>query len=273
MQIVTFRCFIVISALACSTTMALAHEFWLDPNSFEVKPGEQINAMLLVGQMMRGTEYPYLSSGFHSFTITTKNGTRDVKGMEGDIPALSYTAMIKGLHLINYNSTANEVTYNNWEEFLKYLAYEGLDDFAKIHIDRGLSDSDFKESYVRYAKTLVQVGPVNTQDQDKAKGLPFELVAKNNPYQPGLESLVVTLLRSGQAVAGRQIAIFHYDKDVSRNLVTTDKNGEAEIVIKNGGIFLLNAVDLLPVDEGRIVWTSNWASLCFGIPSVSQLIQ
>ena len=259
---------IVAAVLACGVASATAHEFWLAPARYTVESGSRIDASLRVGLMMRGTELPYLSNSFHSFTVTTRDGMRDVKGMEGDIPALSYAASKPGLHVITYHSTANEVTYNDWGKFQKYLAYEGLDEIAKAHRTRGLPDSGFKEAYSRCAKALVQVGPVDKQDKDTVQGLPLELVAENNPYTPGLETLEVTLLRSGKPVVGRQIAVFHYDGVVSRSLVTTNARGQAAIPITGGGAFLLNATDLQPIEDGEVVWESYWASLSFGLPIV-----
>ncbi len=265
-----YRSIVVWLLLVCFNSLVSAHEFWIEPNQYVVEPNHQVDAMLLVGQMMRGTEYPYLSHNFHAFTITTKNGKRDVSAMEGDIPALSYQAKVAGLHAINYHSKTKKVTYNNWDEFLRYLAYEGLDKMATVHLVRGLPESDFKESYIRFAKALVQVGSVTEQDQDVASGTAFELVANSNPYTAKLKSIVVTLLRSGSPVVERQISIFHYDGEVSRSLVKTDNKGQAVIDISKGGSFLLNAVDLLPVDDDEVVWRSHWASLSFGLPIDSQ---
>lgn len=268
MRTVTLKILLLAVALACGIAPAAAHEFWVAPQSHRVQPGTQIVASLRVGQMMRGTDLPYLSHNLRSFTVTTLNGTQEVTAMEGDIPALSYTAGDSGLHVIAYHSTATELTYDDWETFRKYLAYEGLDEIAQLHRARGLPDRGFKESYTRYAKALVQVGPVGKQDQDKALGAPLELVAEDNPYIPGLETMTVRLLRLGKPVAERQIAVFRYDGEVSRTIVSTDARGQAVIPIAGGGRFLLNATDLQPVEEGEVVWASYWASLTFGLPIV-----
>ena len=257
------------AVLACSVSAAAAHEFWIAPQRYAVEPGAQIVATLRVGQMMRGTEHPYLTTWFHAFTVTTRDGTRDVAGFEGDMPALSYTAAEPGLYVIAYHSTADRITFDDWDLFRKYLAYEGLEGIAEAHRARRLPEIGFTEEYTRYAKALVQVGPVDERDRDAPLGLRFELVAENNPYAPGAETVTVTLLRRGEPAAGRQIAVFRCAGEVTRTLVTTDARGQAAIPIVDGGVFLLNAVDIRPVetDEAEkhpIVWASDWASLTFG---------
>ncbi len=274
MNAVNLRTLIFGAILAVGISPAAAHEFWVAPQRYTVEPGDGIVATLRNGQMMRGSELPYLSSWFHAFTVTTRDGARDVEGFEGDMPALSYVAREPGLHVIAYHSTADKITFDDWDRFRKYLAYEGLDGVAEVHRARGLPDTGFTEEYTRYAKALVQVGPVGEGDGDAPLGLGFELVAENNPYAPGTGTVTVTLLRLGEPVAGRQISVFRCAGEVTRTLVTTDARGQAAIPIAGGGVFLLNAVDIRPVGSGpvegdtvkkdAVVWASDWASLTFG---------
>ena len=166
---------VVLFLMAWGIGPATAHEFWVAPQSYSVQPGDSIAATLRVGRMFRGTELPYLSSGFHSFTVTDKDGTRDVEGIEGDIPAVAYEAETPGLQVITYHSIASELAYDDWEKFLFYLSYEGLEEIAEQHRARGLPEVGFKEDYSRVAKALVQVGPVADTDRDKASGAPLSL--------------------------------------------------------------------------------------------------
>jgi primary-amine oxidase len=268
MRTTKLKILIVGAVLICNAASTAAHEFWVAPQHYIVQLGTPIVGTLRVGEMLSSTDLPYSPSSFRSFTITTRFGTRDVPGIDGDVPALSYSAREPGLHVIAYHSTANQVTFDEWQTFLNYIADEGLDKIAKTHRARNLPDSGFKEAYTRYAKALVQVGPVDEQDHDTAKGLPLELVADDNPYTPGLETMRVTLVSHGKPVAGRQIAMFRYDGEVSRTVVTTDARGQAAIPIENGGRFLLNAIDMQPVVGDTVVWASYWASLTFGLPVV-----
>lgn len=189
------------------------------------------------------------------------------------MPALSYKPATAGLQVIAYHSTADRVTYDDPDRFREYLAYEGLEGIAEAHRARGLPEAGFTEEYTRFAKALVQVGPVDERDRDASLGLRFELVAENNPYAPGAETVTVTLLRLGEPVVGRQIAVFRCTGEVTRGLVRTDARGQAAIPIGGGGVFLLNAVDIRPVqpdvaEKDAVVWASDWASLIFGLGAI-----
>jgi len=252
--------------LAVCTAPAAAHVFWIAPQDYTPRPGEQIVASLKTGQMLKGMDYPYLSDRFQSFTITTRAGTQNAKGFDGDIPALGYVAHEPGLNIIAFHSTPLRVTYVTFEQFAKYLDFEGLPGIAAAHKARGLPKSGFTERYIRYAKALVQVGPPGQKDEDRPLGLQFELVAKANPYAPGIDKLPVVLLWRGKPFADHQIAIYRDDGKVTRSLVFTDNAGKAMIPLTSGGEFVLNAVMIEPIKDGKTVWQSHWASLSFKLP-------
>ncbi|HSF96574.1 MAG TPA: DUF4198 domain-containing protein [Thermohalobaculum sp.] len=257
-----------IAAGAALTLLALlpaqAHEFWIAPQRWEVAPGSPIKADLMVGQMLRGEPYPYLSNRFTRFAVTADGETTTVAGSEGDMPALSTIAARPGLNIVAHQTVAFRVTYDDWAVFRKYLADEGLDGFAARHRARGLPETGFAERYTRYAKALVQSGPARPEDRDTPLGLAFELVAGANPYCPGLDRLPVTLLLHGEPVAGHQITVFKDDNGaVTRSTLRTDQAGTAAIPLAPGGVYLVNAVRLEPAGSLPVAWQSQWASMTF----------
>ena len=257
---------IVAGLLALTCMPALAHEFWISPERGAIDPGELITADLKVGQRLKGESYPYLSNRFQFFTRTVGEKTRDVTGLEGDIPALSTPAEGSGLTVIAHQTVAFRVTYDDWAVFRRYLSEEGLDAFAEDHRRRGLPESGFAERYTRTAKALVQVGPVQPGDADRFTGMPLELVAGANPYSADLENLPVRLLWQGVPLAERQITVFHdagNTAEVTRRTVITDEEGRASVPLVGTGEYLLNAVHLEPVEDTPVVWASHWATLSF----------
>jgi uncharacterized GH25 family protein len=242
-----------------------AHEYWIAVEPAQVGTGDRVDVHLLVGQMLKGTELPWLTHQTESFQVVTPDGTYDVVGREGDLPAIAYLADNPGLNVIAQVTTPLTLTFDSLEQFRDYLDFEGLDTVEAEHRRRGLPDADFTEAYVRAAKALVQVGPVRGEDSDKAIGLPFELVALGNPYAGG-SSLRVRLLWRGQPEAGTQIAIFRQAAVVERTRLVTDSQGEAEIPLTGGFLHVLNAVHMEPGEGEAHVWASTWASLSFVVP-------
>ena len=251
---------------ALPATPAPAHEFWIAPESGEINPGESSVADLTVGKMLKGEPYPYLSNRFRAFTATVGGETSKIAGNDGDIPAMVKIAERPGLHVIALHTVAFRLTYNDndWSKFRDYLAYEGLDRFADLHRERGLPESGFAERYTRYAKALVQVGPVAASDADVRIGMPFELVAEANPYSSTVELLPVSLIWRGVPVANHQVSIFRNDgSTVTRTTAITDTAGRASIPLPGGGEYLLDAVYLEPVYDAPVAWESHWASMSF----------
>lgn len=261
-------CFTSMVCALLSAVPATAHEYWISADDYAVSPGETVAARLMVGQMMEGTEVPWLSRQIKSFRYFAPDDPQDAAGREGDRPALVYEAEKPGLHIIAQETRPLEVVFDTLEEFSEYLAYEGLERFVFIHRERGLPEAGFAEAYTRSAKALVQVGPVQPQDRDRRLGLEFELIALANPYA-GEPVLPVELAWQGTPEAGTQISVFREtDGEVERTLVSTGPDGRARIPLHEaGGRYLLNAVHLEPVSGDGPVWESSWASLTFEAPA------
>jgi len=241
---------------------AVAHEFWIALKSGTVTPGDTITADLMVGIMLRGTPYPYLPQYIVRFDVTADGKAEPVTGLPGDLPALNYVAQHPGLQVIAQQTVPYRVTYEDWELFRKYVTEEGFPEIEGEHLKRGLPTTGFTERYTRYVKALVQAGPPRPGDRDVRTGLPFELMAEANPYQPGLDTLSVRLFWRDQPAADVQIAVFRDTGTVERRTLRTDAEGRARIVLQPG-FYLLSAVRIDPVDDEPVVWHSHWAALSF----------
>lgn len=254
--------------LAASST-AQAHEFWIEPQAYRLDANAEIVAHLQVGQMLQGEPYPYLSHKFVSYTVTDRAGTRPLQGNEGDIPSIVHQPTSPGLHILAYDAKAERLTYDGLADFAEFVEEEGLSEVIPRHRERSLPESGFTEAYTRNAKALIQVGPVELADQDRATGLRFELIARANPYGAPLDSLPVTLLWEGEPAADTQISIFRKTgtDTVERTTTLTNADGNAVIALAGGGQYLLGAVHMEEVAEDTgAVWQSTWASLSFGLP-------
>ncbi len=251
--------------LVLGAPAVVAHDYWIAPEKFRVAPGERIEARLLVGEMMEGSELPWLSHQIRSFVIATPKGVSQVEGIEGDLPALSHAAEVPGLYVIAHETFPLEVTFDTLEDFRGYLDYEGLSAVIDEHRRRALPETAISETYVRSAKALVQVGSVTPEGSDHPLGLPYEFVALENPYSENGGALSVRLMWQGSPAAGVPVAIHRATDKVERSFAITDTDGQVEIAIAGGGEFLLTSVHLEPVNGKKHVWESTWASLTFNV--------
>ncbi len=55
--------------LGLTVMPAAAHEFWIEPESHRVEPGEAIRADLKVGKNLKGNFFPYLRKRFLSYQL------------------------------------------------------------------------------------------------------------------------------------------------------------------------------------------------------------
>ena len=262
-----------IAALCFWAAPSLAHEFWLETNVPTAEIGDTTSVDMQVGQDFQGTKLPYLPDTVQSMMHWSSIGEQTVNARIGDIPVIQNIPLDQlGLHRFSLVTNPAYIVFDDLAEFTDYLTYEGLAEVVELHRQRGLPDTDIAESYIRNARTLVQVGPAEASHMDAPTGMPFEIVALANPYVSGLTSLDVSLSWKNTPVANTQISVFHRPdgaqtaKDTTRQLLTTDNQGRAQLSLKEPGSYLLNAVRIDPVDgPGSVVWQSHWASLTFQI--------
>jgi uncharacterized GH25 family protein len=248
---------------------ALSHEFWIEPEDYSIAQGDRIRADLKVGQDFKGDAFPFIASRFVTFQRHDQLGDSDVEGMAGDLPALAQVPRTEGLTQFTYLSTDRQLTFTDWQKFNEYLEYEGLNAIPARHDARGLPRDRIREIYIRCAKTLVNVGP-DVTGQDRATGLPLELVAEQNPGAIGAgEDMRFRLLWQGAPLPDTQVALFKKGSEAAgatRALTRTDADGYASFTLPAEGTYLASAVHMIePAAETEADWQSYWASLTFAV--------
>ena len=245
---------------------AHAHEFWVEPDSFRPVPGAKVPVRLFVGQYFKGNSMPWLTENFERFTFADAKGTEKFRSVLGDDPAGTLTVRAAGRLWIVLRSGYFDLTYDRPGEFDAFLAKEGIG-----HLVPREQRSRFpvRETYVRYAKSLLLAGKaVPGSAPDRAFGLPLELVAETDPYKGRSREFAVRLLYRGAALPGALVAA--YSKAVPGQRATearTDASGRARLALNRHGVWLVNAVHLLPAPKkSRAQWETLWASLTFEMP-------
>ncbi len=265
---------ILITFFIAMSSQLTAHEFWLEPINFSIKVNEKIRAHEKVGQDFKGNQYAYLSTSYKSLGLTfaakKQNETRAVKSRLGDLPAVSELAEVEGLAILSAQTTPSEVTYETWEKFSNFINNKHLQWVINEHKKRNLPEKNFTESYRRYAKSLVKVG--HGKGTDRALGMLFEWVVETNPYTSKGESIKAQLIWDGKPHANAYVSVFNRVGDaLIKSDLSTDAEGRVEIPRAKGGMFLINAVQILEATKEMteatgVVWDSRWASVTYALP-------
>lgn len=250
---------------------ALAHEFWIDPLDYTVAAEDPIQARLRVGQGFEGVSMSYMTRNFTRFDIVFGDTITPVDGRLGDNPALDVDAHGTGLAIVLHETTPRDLTYDEWDRFLRFAEHKDFPDIEARHLARGLPMTGFTESYTRHVKSLIAVG--DGAGQDREFGLRTEFVALANPYTDDVsDGLPVLVLLEGEPRPDAQVELFDRAPDgtVTVTLHRTDAEGHALLPVEPGHEYLADAVTLMPLEpaaEGDPVWHTLWAALTFAVPA------
>lgn len=248
--------------------LSLAHEFWIEPEEYQIRSGRDLNANIRIGEYFSGDTHAFFPNRFGRFELITNNGTVSVQSRLGDRPAVQQRVTGNSLLTILYDSRYSKLTYDDPELFQDFLELEGIEWVLDAHRDRGLPDAGFSEVYRRFSKTLVAVG--NGRGDDQHRGMMFEWVLQQNPYQESNEStLTAQLFWQGQPMTGATARLFIRQHDnVDSFRLKTDSNGMVELPRRTDAEYLLNAVHMIEpspelAEASDAVWESLWASMVF----------
>jgi Domain of unknown function (DUF4198) len=253
-------------ALACllAPRPAFSHEFWIEPERFRTTPGAKDGIRLHVGQYFKGNSIPWLKDNYEDFYYSDARGTEKIRGVLGDDPAGTITVRAAGRIWIVLRSMYFELTYDKPGEFDAFLVKEGIDHL----VPRDERKVPVKETYSRCAKSLLLAGPARPASApDRAFGLPLEIVAETDPYAGKPTEFKVKLLYRGAPLPGALVIAFHKAVPDRRLEARTDASGRARLPVDRQGVWLLNAVHLLPASKkSGARWETMWSSLTFEIP-------
>ena len=248
-------------------TPSLAHEYYLEPDKYEVALGEEFGIAHKNGMRFKGNAYPWIGQ-WNVRSEAWQNGVGvKVFGKDGDRPALKLKSDQTGLVSIIHQSNPSALTFTEWEKFKSYLADEGLEHIEPLHIEKGFPKSPVKEVYSRFAKTLINVG--SADDVEKPAGLKIELLALANParLERG-DAMPVQLLWDGKPLPNTTVKVFAgIGTDEAHRLITNAK-GQTQVPDSGPGPYLLNAVHMRePLTSADVAkgahWESFWASMTF----------
>jgi uncharacterized GH25 family protein len=256
------------TALSLSGAHLSAHEFWIEPQNFQVENGEEMVIDLKNGQNFVGSRMSYFETQFTRFDLAQNGSLSPAQGRAGDRPALTQTATQDGLLVVVHETTANTLKYKEWEKFQAFATHKDFPNAEADHLAAGWPQMDFFESYTRHVKSLISVGSGIGADQNF--GLATEFVALTNPYAKDFDGVMqVEVLFENAPRPNAQVEVFERapDETVTVTLHRTNDNGVASIPVKPAHSYLFDAVVLRPhTADDKSVWQTLWAALTFAVP-------
>ncbi|HEY6941471.1 DUF4198 domain-containing protein [Dokdonella sp.] len=263
-------------ALALATGDVAAHDFWLQPRDFRVEPGSEWTITLQVGHGAARQRSPIPLQRIERFDAIAPDG-RTV-GAHGslhpgrDDADASLRLDAPGTWMVVLETDSRAHSRLPALRFNDYLDSEGLTPALEWRRRTRRMDVDGSEIYSRVAKTLVQVGPVASQEHDPTTapaGLDLEIVPERNPVaEPRAPTLPVHVLYHGTALAGARITLTLLEDDAEPVAMrTTDAAGRAVFEVPSHGSWLLNVVWTRVLPEGSDAeFDTTFSSLSFGYP-------
>jgi uncharacterized GH25 family protein len=261
-KILTFSSVMLISLIA------QAHEFWLQPDKFLYKPGEDLKINFNVGEHFIGEPWDVKLSRVDKIELHQHTTVTDLKKhiKEGTKENLSVTLKQEGTHLVVMQST-NAFLELEADKFNEYLKEDGLDDALHYREKNGLMDKPGKESYSRYTKLMIQVGEKKDATYKKSAGLPLEIFIAKNPYNIQVGELVkFKVLFNNKPLFGAKVMVWNrHDNRTTIQPAYTLKDGTIEARISSKGPWMISVVKMVPSKDKSADWQSYWGSLVFGV--------
>lgn len=258
-------------ALLCASP-ALAHDYWLVPDTFAPKPGATVSVRMFVGESFKSEqEIAYSAKKTAALELVTAKKTftafPDLK--DGTKPAFAFKAEANTA-VLRVDRDWSSITLKA-DKFTAYLKEEGLDDIIKARAAAGETDADGKERYRRCLKTIVHAGGDPDDTPTKAVGQVLEIIPAKNPYSLKVgDELAVKVLFEAKPLAGLKLTAWHRDGDALTTVTaTTDKDGKAVFKLSKSGAWVVRAVHMRRVAEKNpnppAEWESFWTSVTFGV--------
>ena len=265
---------------SCSTSPALAHDFWIQPSSFWIAPQTSVLTSFQVGHGEFRERWTAAASRISAFYDVGPNGVTNHQ-------AELRTGNMQQDHLIKFSTAGAHIlvlqTNHAQSElpglrFNSYLKDEGLTPALNIRAREKTEDLPGREIYSRRAKALIQVGPVSLEPQPQFTrpiGLSLEIVPEQNPYTLGVgQPLPIRVIYEGHPLAGALVMLTNLDFDgrpVAQ--IRTDTAGRAMFTVPRTGLWQLNVVWTKPIKGNpKADFDTTFSSLTFGFPRKERVV-
>jgi uncharacterized GH25 family protein len=245
-----------------------AHEFWLQPDKFIYKRGEEINIRFNLGENFEGENWSGDTSRIQSLNFyysDIKDDLTPAMGNEkGD--SIQFSLVDEGTAMVTFNSKNSFIELDS-SKFNAYLQEDGLKETIKYRKEHNETDSSGHEYYQRSVKTIIQIGSVYDSTFKQQTELPLDIIPQTNPYTiRNKKEMTVKVFFQQEPLRNALIKIWHRKKNETiKEEYTTNKDGEVSFDIETNGKWMVSCVKMIRLkDDPKAEWQSYWGSCTWG---------
>ncbi len=264
------RRFGLILAGLIGATGASAHDFWVQPRSFNPAVGQPEPVTIEVGHGPFRSRWSGALDRVVLFRNVAPSATVDLRPDLRPTPdqdaILSFSA--PGTQMLLFESTdalsnLPSIRYND------YAKVEGLTPALAYRARTGQTEANGRESYSRRCKALINVGAGGKPNVaiTQPVGFTLEIVPAISPYALKPRQLLpVQVLYMGHPLAGALVKLTNLEFDVRPvSMHVTDASGKAQFEIPRTGDWLLNVIWTRPIKGNpNADFETTFSSLTFG---------
>ncbi len=260
-----------VAVLLALAHVARGHDSWLVSSASSAGSGEEVWLAFVTGEVFPMGEAATDPARVAAFVDVVGEERQEVRGYAPEDKGLAARRRLQdgGFHVIGC-ALRPRLLEMKAEDFDKYLASEQADD-ALAERREEPSAGPVTERYTKYAKTIVEVRPIDEADlgYQTPVGHRLEIIPLSNPCQWQVATTVqVQVLLDGHPWPGVAISVGHEGLGIHEYAARgrTDLNGIAPVKLTRPGQWFIKAHHIRRAGGVRgFDWESLWASLTFRV--------
>ncbi|MBA3713929.1 MAG: DUF4198 domain-containing protein [Pyrinomonadaceae bacterium] len=259
-------------SLFCLVASIAAHDLFLKPDSYFLRPNSTVTVRLLNGSF-QNSEGAVKRDRMQDVSIVAPQGEvthppasdwRD----EGEMSLLTMKTAGEGTYVVGLSTKPREIDLKA-KEFNNYLAHDGLPDTLAARRKDNQLGKDVRERYSKHVRAILQVGDARSDNYGRALGYPVEIIPRQNPYDLRVGQILEVLCTlDGQplvnqfVLANRETKAKRLSREISAR---TDANGIARFKLTGAGKWYVKMIHIQPSDEPGLNYESKWVTITFEI--------
>lgn len=264
-----------------SATVAVAHDFWIVPDAFQVTSGSEVTV-----HTVSGTRFPASGSPVSPATVAEARilgATRSTDDSLGDFAVAGKSLVVRHrpagdgerVIVMALRPATRAMTV---EALGRYLTLEGAPTLAERVAETGGNPADsVVMRSAKYAKTIVDVGSGGPRAFAREAGHPVEFIPLSDPaaLHEG-DTLALRVLAHGRPLRGASVHVGRPTNDAAQpaapdTVLTAGTDGSVRLAVSQQGLWNVrtaNATRAAGLEgTGRSTWEVAWTTFVFRVAS------